>query len=404
MRYQFPENLVIDEVRDAIATHNAEIGVPAFIEADRGDHVIFNYVVQFDDAFPEPFTGDPVVDRRRAVLRECRGLTFHKDGRILARKFHKFFGLDAKPETQSHGIDWTRDHLVLDKLDGSLITPILIDGSIRMATKMGFTEIAAYADAFAAENENVLSFSREQIEAGHTLMFEFCSRKNKVVIDHPIDRLILTAIRDNQTGLYLSHDLMRDAADRWGVEVVGVHSKGIHDIAGFLEDVRTLRGAEGYVIRFEDGHMCKVKAEEYLRIHGVKDSLSFEKDVLAMIYGETIDDVKPLLDEDDRRALDAFERDLEHQIDLTAMWLTDVVRQAKQDNPDKKRFATNFVSQWPDPMTKGFLFSIFDGRDAKTVVRNHLAKKCNSATQVEEVRRLVGGLRWFDYYRHGGEV
>src|SRR5574343_2058061 len=143
MHYQFATELHINEVRAIIEKHNESLGSKAFIEADRGDHVIFNYVVAFEGSFPEPNTGDHHTDRERAILRECRGLIMCKNtGLPLARRFQKFFNVNEKPETQIGAIDWSKPHVILEKLDGSMITPCMSGGRLRWGTKMGATDVA----------------------------------------------------------------------------------------------------------------------------------------------------------------------------------------------------------------------------------------------------------------------
>jgi len=96
-------------VRDAIkkaniciarATKAARDGVEvvpakAFVEKDRGDYVIFNYLLAVGDSiFPTPNTDDPQLNREYMILRECRGITFASDGSLLSRKFHIFFNIN----------------------------------------------------------------------------------------------------------------------------------------------------------------------------------------------------------------------------------------------------------------------------------------------------------------------
>lgn len=120
MFYKFPENLTLDETRSVINAHNEALGVKAFIEADRGDISIFNYIVSFDGSFPE-FTGDEARDREIAIIRECRGLAFDKaTGEVAIRKFHKFWNVNQRAESQADVIDWSRPHDVLLKEDGSI--------------------------------------------------------------------------------------------------------------------------------------------------------------------------------------------------------------------------------------------------------------------------------------------
>src|SRR5688572_22902654 len=108
MRYPFPADLTLEEIRDAIAERNAALGFRAFIEAEREGYLAFNYTFAPAEAFPPIEEG--ASERAHAILRECRGLIASKtSGRILARRYHKFFNVNERPETLAHSVDWTHD-------------------------------------------------------------------------------------------------------------------------------------------------------------------------------------------------------------------------------------------------------------------------------------------------------
>jgi RNA ligase len=396
MDYIFPEGLTIEETRDVIREHNASLGVECFIEADRADHIIFNYIVAFAGSFPTPNSGDAIVDRRRAILRECRGLTFSKDGRILARKFGKFFNIGEKEETLAGAINWASPHVILEKLDGSMITPIRMGPEIRCATKMGFTDVAMFADAFVESNLNYKDFSSSIIDDNLTPIFEYCSRQNKVVLDYPIDRLVLTAVRDNMTGMYMEYTKMVRLCDFHGVECIKAIPGLVGNINEFLENTRALRGKEGYVIRFSNGHMCKAKAEEYCVIHSTKDDLNSEKKVLSLIFNGNLDDVKPFMDDVDRKRVDRFHEDVDRGVSNTARYLSETVLPLRSRYSSKKDFAVDFVNNWNDPITRPLLFSVWDGNDPVDAIKTVVAKNLGSSSRIDQIRCLFG-VCWKDY-------
>ena len=80
-----------------------------------------------------------------AIARECRGLKFDADGRIIARPFHKFFNLGEKERVED--IDWSAPHQLFDKLDGSMIHPAMLNGEMVFMTRMGATDQARLAQA-----------------------------------------------------------------------------------------------------------------------------------------------------------------------------------------------------------------------------------------------------------------
>lgn len=196
MNYEFPTITSIDQVLEAIK------GKEEFIvkhDVANGYKVI-NYQVNFEDTFP------PVKTEQDAILRECRGITFcDKTGVVLNRKFHKFFNIGEKLETREENVDFTKPHMLLEKLDGSMITFLLKDDKVIPCTKMGMTDIAKQVQGFIDAHPNYADFIIWTISNNLTAIFEWTSRQQRIVIDYPIDNLILIAIRQNNTGEYLSY-------------------------------------------------------------------------------------------------------------------------------------------------------------------------------------------------------
>ena len=254
MTYQFPKITHLQQVLDAIA------GREEFVVrvSEEHDYTIVNYAVNFEDTFP------PVTDERTAILRECRGITFRTStGEVIARKYHKFFNLGERPETLPGAIDWEVPFREFEKLDGSMISPLLINGEVRWATKMGLTDVAKPVDEFTKDKIHYHEFAKYWMSTGWTPIFEWCSRQQRIVIDYPQDALILTAIRNNLTGEYKTYEDMRDECEAYGIPCVSAGP----EITGFDEDavqaIRELEGKEGEVWRDRDGHMRKLKGEHY---------------------------------------------------------------------------------------------------------------------------------------------
>jgi T4 RnlA family RNA ligase len=407
MRYEFPKDITLDEVREVIARHNERTDSRAFIEADRGDHVIFNYVVAFEHSFPPPYTGDPALDREYAILRECRGLTFcTSTGRIIARKYNKFFNLNEKPETQANVIDWSIPHEVLEKLDGSMITPFyagdiedIAPEKIRWATKMGLTDVAKPVEEYVSTRPHIAAWAAHTMYGGHTPIFEWCSRKQRIVVDYPEDRLVLTAIRNNRTGEYLGREAMLAAERSGGVEIVRALPGSIENLEQFMAEAQDLEGAEGYVIRFATGHMLKVKGAWYCQIHRTKELLTLEKDVLALIVEDRLDDAKAFMDDSDRSRVEAYHEAISRALAANVARLEAIIAQARvATGGDKKLFATQFMpSLTLAEHESTILFQLWDGKDGADVVRRLLAKNVGTGPRVDTIRHLLGGIRWDEF-------
>jgi RNA ligase len=203
MHYKFPEIRTIDDVLPHIE------GRDEFVVAERDYGIIINYAVSMEDTFPPVHVAGGSAKMRaeraltNAVRRECRGLKFYPNGSIAARPFMKFFNVGEKEETLIHRINWNQPHAILEKLDGSMIHPMLVNGYIRWMTKMGITEVSMQAEEFVAKNNNYKDFAAWCISEKLTPIFEWCSLKQQIVIAYPEDKLVLLAVRNNVTGEFL---------------------------------------------------------------------------------------------------------------------------------------------------------------------------------------------------------
>ena len=99
-------------------------------------------------------------------------------------------------------MDLNRPHSLLTKHDGSLVSPVLVeDGkNIKFATKSGFGVVSDVIEErylSIPENKKFFEFSRLWMDQGYTPLFEWCSRRHKVLLDYETDMLILIGIRHN---------------------------------------------------------------------------------------------------------------------------------------------------------------------------------------------------------------
>lgn len=194
MHYTFPEIRTISDVLPHIE------GREEFIVAEREGYTVINYVVAMANTFD--MTG--VDDLGGAIRRECRGLKFAPNGEIAARPFFKFFNVGEREETQPHLIDMSQSHVIMEKMDGSMIHPMVVGGCIRWMTKMGITEVAMQAEAFIAKNVKYKDFAAWCIKEKLTPIFEWTSPFNQIVLPYENDQLTLLAVRENVSGKFLS--------------------------------------------------------------------------------------------------------------------------------------------------------------------------------------------------------
>ena len=168
----------------------------------------------------------------------------------MARRLHKFFNINERKETQFHEIDFNQPHGILEKLDGSMITPVRMpDGTIRWGTKMGVTDVAMGAEEFVAKHTQYDQFARVLLDnMGITPIFEWCSRKQRIVVDYPVDRLVLIAARETVTGKYYSLRWLQQFGEMFDIEVVNTYTGTAASMAHLMEETKDAEGIEGHVI------------------------------------------------------------------------------------------------------------------------------------------------------------
>jgi RNA ligase len=386
MRYIFPEIVEFEPVRELVL--NAE----GFTIIRKSDHIVFCYAYNAPEVFPE------VVSWEDAVRRECRGLAFDLEGRLISRPFHKFFNLGERPETLPGAVDLTQPHVILEKLDGSMIRPVPIGDGYRLGTKTGVSLLSPQPEAFVAAHPAYDAFIRAEIARERTPIFEWCSRRQRIVLDYPQDRFVLTAIRENRRGRYVPLDEVRAeiaAEPRFaGVEVVREYEGTPENMAALVASTRGLEGGEGWVIRFADGHMVKLKADWYVARHRALEGLSREKVVIATLLAGAADDVKPLLSEEARARLEAFETRFWTAFEGQVSRLNQQFGQIRaQYGEDKKAFATGLAREL-EPAVRTLMFNAWTGKDIRGELLGYMGKHLGTATKLEQVRWVFGGESW----------
>lgn len=360
MNYQFPTINHIDDVLVAIKDS------PEFIVVQKDGYQVVNYLVVSPETFPPVIRekvayGFDVKDHLAAVRRECRGLVFDLEGNLINRRYHKFFNVNEREETLLEKIDWNKPHIILEKLDGSMVTPCYVNGHIRWMTKMGITDTSMEAEAFVAKHPKYVRLAEALLHMDFTPIFEWCSNKNRIVLAYPEDRLVLTGVRSNDDGSYWSHSLMMEYAQVFADKIPVVRDLKINKPMSpqeILDFIRVQENAEGVVVRFDDGHMVKIKADWYVRIHKVKSYLENERDVTKLILNNELDDLMPVLPPEDVERIKKFEVQLLDAIRKSAWTVYQTVMQ-NRSTMDRKTFAINFAPTF-NPLLRGLVFKFWD--------------------------------------------
>ena len=390
MNFKFERAANISDYLEAIK------GRDEFVVSEKpGGFTVINYVVMMNDTFPDPATATSAEERRNFILRrDCRGIKFDsKNGEVICKPLHKFFNVNEREETQIKNIDFSKPHVILEKLDGSMLCPFEVqDGDdfvMRYGTKMGVTDVAKPVEEFVEGKDSYALFAEFCVMAGLTPIYEWCSRKQRIVIDYPEDQLTLIAIRENESGKSVDYKKMVWYGELYEIPVVKAYEGSVESMTALIEYTKDLKDFEGFVVRFADGQMCKVKAEDYLRKHKTKEAIQLEKNVIELLVTEKADDVKSFMDQDDLERFEAFERKFWAGVSATVAMLQTKYAEAVSNGltADRKRYAVEFCQSQPK-LYQRFFYKMLTESNVLGLVKEAIANSCSTQSKIDEVRVL----------------
>jgi RNA ligase len=157
-----------------------------------------------------------------------------------------------------------------------------------------------------------------------------------------------------------------------------------------LEFTRPLVGVEGFVVAFPDGHRVKVKAEQYLRIHKVKDLIRTERHIASLILNEELDDVLPILDVEDVATVREYEHQLHISIQVVLSRIEGLVTLARVlHGNDRKAVALNFIPNLRFKEDARFIFGVLDGRDTREEVLKKIKVDIGNTEKYNTMKRWM---------------
>lgn len=356
-RLYYPTINTIDDVLPYVQ-HRPEFGIN-----QRDEYTVICYNVQMPDTF-NIIHGD---EHGSLIRRECRGIAFNnKTGAIVSRPFEKFFNLNEKPETNIDVVDLSESHLVMEKVDGSMIRIFSVEpgGELKFGTKRGETDISADAERYARNvlGTEFLDWNRTVVDCGFTPIYEWVAPQNRIVIDYDIEQLVLLAVRENITGRYLSD--LRQFGFPPCVPRPDVLSIG-NTMNDMVNAVRGFTDKEGIVLYFpEKNKRIKVKSDWYVSAHRAKELISQDRHLILAELNNTLDDIIPLLTSDlvikTQQKIEQFWKRVENravELDHMMVFLRD--NYCGEHGFDKKRISLEYMPEKSD-ITKSALYTMMN--------------------------------------------
>lgn len=236
---------------------------------------------------------------------ECRGVMFEMKNqfdpepiRLASLPFEKFFNYNENPFTMN--LDLSEIVEIADKADGSLITSFLHDGKLRLKSK-GSLHSQQAQDALEwlrmPENNEFRNEILTLDALGYTVIMEWCSPYNRIVLNYENSHLKVLGIRSRENGSYVEYDdldkdYFPEIAKRW-VKIIETD-----DPVKYIESVDDMQGVEGVVFRLKNGQRVKKKSKWYLALHHTKDSINTPRRLYEAVIEEATDDMRSLFYDD----------------------------------------------------------------------------------------------------------
>jgi len=180
------------------------------------------------------------------VKRELRGITFsRKTGEVVSRPFHKFFNVGEHEETEEEKLS-NREFIAREKLDGTMLHPVLINGEVKLLTQKAFKNPQTEkGEEFLKKDDKLYRAVKELLQKGYTPILELISPQFQLVIPYDREELILTELRQNRTGEYLLEERENELKEM-GFKTPPKLTGKLHELKRKIENAEMI---EGYVLK-----------------------------------------------------------------------------------------------------------------------------------------------------------
>lgn len=289
--------------------------------------------------------------KNHPIVKECRGLTLTKSGKLLAKSFNRFFNLG---ELQDDPFNWGGPVDVYDKEDGSLVLLYYFNGDWVVQTRGSFAdhEIGIGLPTWRSviwdvlNRSNFSSYEDKLREASFSL--ELCSPYNQVVKIYKEPTLFLLT---GFTGEYELEQLIIDEiASVTRLPRPAKHTLySVSDIQKHIESQH--QTYEGVVVRDELGNRLKIKSATYLALHRLSNNKNVvhPKNLIPLILRGELDEVVSYFPYVKGPAMNLVEKIRDAEKEINDLWA------AHKDLETRKDFALAVKhSKWSPALFKSY--------------------------------------------------
>jgi RNA ligase len=206
------------------------------------------------------------TDEEHVFFTLVRGIIVDKEGEIIAFPFQKFHNLGEKQfnDAQFEG----KPFRVEEKRDGNLVTLFYYDNKWQVASSGSFQSPVQIIAQELIESEQY-KYAIEGFDQDSTYVLELIAPETRIVVDYGKERsLTLLGVIDKNTGLQLPLEL---TSFPHKVSTIDIAFNTLQEV---YEHVQELEYTEGYVVKFDDGQMFKVKSPWYYKMAKAFDGVN----------------------------------------------------------------------------------------------------------------------------------
>lgn len=231
------------------------------------------------------------------------------------------------------------------------------------------------------------------------------------MIDYDNNDFVLTGIREILTGRYVSYGEMVNIAAVYGISVVKDLKKEFSSFNDMINWMKVRQNEEGYVLRFDNGLMVKVKNDWYVTLHRTFDVVNllrhYEKYVWEAILNNTEDDLLSILMLNDPRLAESLKQFREDFWLNLKSYCNDVLEfvdeyVAKNGSDARYLYDGSYKLTEIHRSMASYEILVRNGRKKNGLFEHIVTRLKRIYTNKDKrnrYREVIGGILWDDYVR-----
>lgn len=240
--------------------------------------------------------GGEMWSNENSIYRECRSIVIDiRSEEVVVAPFRKFFNLNEVEENLIENIiieiEKAKSVEFANKLDGSMQCATMYKGEVLLTGSMALTPKSSWRleEGYRMLTSNHINMIKDSPFI--TFIFEFISLKDPHVVKYNKEQegLYLIGMRNKNNGKQYSYKEIEIFSKSYGVPMTKIEDITIDQA---LKISRTAQSCdkEGWVLNV-DGHMVKIKCDDYVMLHRTLDSISSVNVVIRAIAHDAYDDL-----------------------------------------------------------------------------------------------------------------